>query len=169
MNLILYDNGVEPTGNMYEMSDAVSKIVANKLTEVRIYDEEIKPIIEKAKQEDISISATTEKERTDHYVSSDSKVRRSYFNNFSLDSKKIANAIFKTIDVESSKDEMAEELLILSLRSSLASTEHKDELIEILHKSLMDITSFMNDIDIIRRSDLESTLDRISRCHKSLL
>ena len=33
----------------------------------------------------------------------------------------------------------------------------------------MDITSFVNDIDIIRRYDLETTLDRISRSIRKML
>lgn len=47
--------------------------------------------------------------------------------------------------------------------------KYHDELITVLQKSLADISSYFNDIDIIRKYDLETTIDRISRSIKKLL
>lgn len=61
-------------------------------------------------------------------------------------------------------------LLMQSLDLAIDDNQiYEEQLINVLHKSLGDISSFFEDIDIIRRYDLETVLDRIGRSIKKLL
>lgn len=70
------------------------------------------------------------------------------------------------VNIPNSKKLMLTQSLEFTLNENEA---YQDQLINVLHKSLVDISSFFDDIDIIRRYDLEPTLDRIARSLKKLL
>ena len=79
-------------------------------------------------------------------------------------------SIFSILNKPSDAKKHKKETLINNLIMVLEENEkHQDELLNVLHKSLADISSFFNDIDIIRKYDLETTIDRISRSIKKLL
>lgn len=168
---IITNNQLPLTSNLYDMSNIVSEIIANNVYNINFEYYNLEEIIQKARLEMDNIKTDKESKRVEkynnHWVASPRKsfvVKPNYF-----DVEKVNKALWEISHNQAEPISLKEEMLFHALKSSLEITEHRDELIEILHKSLMDITSFMNDIDIIRRYDLETTLDRISRSIRKML
>lgn len=167
---IITNNGLPLTSNLYDMSNIVSEIIATNIYNINFEYHNLEYIIQKARLEMGNIKIGKESKRVEKYNSHWINPIKSFTTKPKLfNVEKMNKALWEISNKKEEPINLKEEMLFHALKSSLEITEYKDELIEILHKSLMDITSFVNDIDIIRRYDLETTLDRISRSIRKML